>query len=340
MWSSLVMENSRIETLLNHKGVGPVGHSTNRSHFERGSKKNSSTSSRRALLFSGLPLALLFAAKPCVAQSTSLRLLKIRHSGFLLQIAGVRVVIDPWLYRIPGEPLWVQARSPSLSEEELGPLDLLCLTGSRPGQFDLKAIQSIRKKSRVACLVPTPDVAKKLRHIGFQKIRVVRPFDEVRFQKLKIQISPAGTRLGAQEIGFHFSTSVTASSSEASFSQSNASPFEPKAEHKSRGVTSVWHMGSPVAFGENDEVASFAQSVQADLVLAYFGAFHFGEYASGISAEDALLLAKVARALWVVPQGDAVSAPFFLSPWLQKKQASDPSLRILHLDGGAWTQFR
>gem|GEM_PF-1749954 len=253
-----------------------------------------------------------------------MRLRKIRHTGFLLQMGADRVAVDPWVSRLPGEGVWSTAAPPRVGANAVGDIDLLCLTGGGAPQVDGAVLQHLRHKPRVACLVPDDDVAKRLRQWGFRKVRVVQAGDVVRVRSLDVTVSPGGRRFTRTQVGFHFA---------------------PRRQDRSPPGLQVWHMGAPTSFDDDNAVATFARKHRADLVLAHMSEFGRGSWTQTLPPDDALLLARAARARWVVPQGDALS-PTWTSSWLLPSPPSSAALvadlaplRVVNLDDSGWVQF-
>ena len=254
----------------------------------------------------------------------TVRLRKIRHTGFLLEMGGQRVAIDPWVSRLPGVGVWSQAKPALVDANAMGDVDVLCLSGGGAPQVDAAVLQSLRHRERVACLVPDDDVAKRLRQWGYRKVRVVQPGDVVGVRSLDVTISPGGTRFADRQIGFHF-----------------------KARQKTPSASGlqVWHMGAPTSFDDDNAVARFARQVTADLVLAHLSPFGRGGWTQTLPPDDALLLAHAAHARWVVPQGDALS-PTWPTSWVLPSPPPPTALppgvsplRLVNLDDSGWVQF-
>jgi L-ascorbate metabolism protein UlaG (beta-lactamase superfamily) len=224
--------------------------------------------------------AVTLGAKRASAEASrpgSLRLLKVRHSTFLVELADRRVLVDPAFSRGLGFGPLVDAPQPALPAHRVGALDLVCVTQARSDHFDPRGIAELPGR-RSHCFVPDEGSARKLRHLGFSRVRVVRPGDRFWVGGVRVDVSPASDGLfGGPAVGYRFG----------------------------RAGRSLWHTGATAPLDLDDGPARWAREHKSEVVLACWDG---AEVADGRRLSsgplDAQLTAALARARVVIPQHD------------------------------------
>lgn len=271
-------------------------------------------SRRRALKAAALG-ALALAAGPAWASSrgpSRLRLLKVRHSTFLLELDDTRALVDPCFSRGLGFGPLFDAAPPSLLPEDVGALDLLLVTSSRPDHFDPRGVRRLARRDAF-CMAPDEDVAKRLRSAGFSRVRVVAPGDVFELRGVKVEVSPSEDGLGlAPQVGYRLS----------------------------RRGRSVWHMGAPPPVEVFADTAAFARQHPSEVVLACWdGTRALGRRLS-MGAADGELLAALAKARFAIPQHDGGPPGLLGALLLERGPARREPLpqgpRVFVVEPGVW----
>jgi L-ascorbate metabolism protein UlaG (beta-lactamase superfamily) len=126
---------------------------------------------------------------------TDLHVTRIGHSCHLVEIAGQRLLTDPWFTVTPtydpGEPV-------SLSVEQLPDLDGVIITHEHYDHCDLDALARYREPG-VPVVVP-PTVAVQARDHGFTDVRVLEPWQHTQIGGVTITAAPG--KHGVPEITY------------------------------------------------------------------------------------------------------------------------------------------
>ena len=251
------------------------------------------------------------ASLPAPAQpvaSSSLRLMHLRHTSVLAEIPGSRtsprrVLFDPSLQpSFSMQGLFAAPPSPR-REESLGPLDVVCISSSDPTSFDPRSLAALDTR-RAAVLVPDDSVARRARHLGLTKVRVMRPGDVTETAGLVVRASP-GRGVVGDAIGFHV-----------------MDRDEVRAGLPGRGL---WHTGLLPPLEVDAAASTFATLHPADVVLACTWGLRLRAGGPPLLADvlDATTLARLAGARLLVPLGqEARPAGVFSLVW----ESSSPSL--------------
>jgi hypothetical protein len=285
------------------------------------------------------------ASLPALAQpvaSSSLRLMHLRHTSVLVELPGARltprrVLFDPSLQpSFSMQGLFVAPPSPR-RPESLGPLDVVCISSSDPTSFDPKSLVALDTR-RAAVLVPDDSVARRVRHLGLTKVRVMRPGDVAETAGLVVRASP-GRGVVGDAIGFHV-----------------MDRDEVRAGLPGRGL---WHTGLLPPLEVDAAASTFATLHPADVVLACTWGLRLRAGGPPLLADvlDATTLARLAGARLLVPLGqEARPAGVFSLVWTSSSPSSPPSPPSLSssaaalaptsspalrpLDPGAWYRVR
>jgi len=292
---------------------------------------------RRDVLGGSAALALtasLSAAAQPVA-SSSLRLMHLRHTSVLAEIPGGprRVLFDPSLQpSFSMQGLFAAPPSPR-REEALGALDVVCVSSSDPTSFDPRSLAALDTR-RAAVLVPDDSVARRVRHLGLTKVRVMRPGDVAETAGLVVRASP-GRGVVGEAIGFHV-----------------MDRDEARAGLPGRGL---WHTGLLPPLEVDAAASTFATLHPADVVLACTWGLRLRAGGPPLLADvlDATTLARLAGARLLVPLGrearpagvfslvwESSSSSSSSSPALAPSSSSSSSPALRPLGPGAWHRVR
>lgn len=213
----------------------------------------------------------------------SLRVLKVRHATFLLDLDGARVLLDPWFSAPPGPVLFTSAPEAALSVLEVGRPHLLLVTSGSWDRFDPRSLHELPSRSAF-CLVPDEPTAKALRNLGFRRVRQVRAGDQLRVRGVDVDVGPARDDWRGPAVSYRLE----------------------------RAGRSVWHTGSLVPLDVDDRPGRWAREHPSEVVLGGFDEGPGAALADALGRDDAYLLARLARARYLMPQGDEVRPA---SPW-------------------------
>lgn len=297
---------------------------------------------RRDVLAAGAALAVstsTLLSSPAAAQpvpTSSLRLMRLRHTSVLVEVPGVRalprrVLFDPSLqpsYSMQG----VFSAPPSPRREEaLGALDLVCISSADPTSFDPRSLAALDTRG-AAVLVPDDSVARRVRDLGLTKVRVMRPGDVAETAGLVVRASP-GRGVVGEAIGFH---------------------IVDRDEARAGSPRGLWHTGLLPPLEVDAAASTFATLHPADVVLGCAWGLRLRAGGPPLLADvlDATTLARLAGARVLVPLGrEARPAGVFSlvwesppsdagSPEASSGAASSTGLALRPLDPGAWHRVR
>jgi hypothetical protein len=282
-------------------------------------------------LTASLSSSLATPATALPVASSSLRLMHLRHTSVLVEIPGARVaprrvLFDPSLQpSFSMQGLFTAPPTPR-REESLGPLDLVCVSSSDPTSFDPRSLAALDTRG-AAILVPDEGVARRVRHLGLTKVRVMRPGDVAETAGLVVRASP-GRGVVGEAVGFHV-----------------MDRDEARAGVPGRGL---WHTGLLPPLEVDATVSTFATLHPADVVLGCAWGLRLRAGGPPLLADvlDAMTLARLAGARLLVPVGQDVrpTGVFALvwesssSPAPSSAPSSAPALRPL--EPGAWHRVR
>lgn len=135
------------------------------------------------------------------APAGMLRFTVLRHQTVLVEIDGRRVLFDPSFSRGLGLGPLLDAAEPSLRAQDLGDLDVLCVTTHAPGAFDAWATRALRGRE-AACLVADERTERALRGQGFSKVRVMRDGEEMVARGVTVRATAFESALGSPACAF------------------------------------------------------------------------------------------------------------------------------------------
>lgn len=273
---------------------------------------------RRAFLAASLGAAVpLFVGAPAARASgvsASLRFLKIRHSTFLVEMEGIRVLFDPCFSRDLGLGPLIASRSPAMEPERVGRHELLLVTSGRADHFDARGVRRLGS-GRPWCFVPDDDVARSLRDAGHRRVRVVVPGDVFDVAGVEVSVSPSQDGLsGGRAVGYRLS----------------------------RGGRTLWHTGAPPPLDVFSPPLRFARAHESEVVLACWDEISSAEGRRlTMSALDGQILAALASARIVIPAHDD-GAPTWLGGLVLRREPGpgERSLpggpRVVVAEHGLW----
>ncbi|HEX5234738.1 MAG TPA: MBL fold metallo-hydrolase [Silvibacterium sp.] len=132
--------------------------------------------------------------KPALAQPDELGITFIGHSSFLLQLAGLNILIDPvfakWIVLIH------RFRRPGLRIDDLPPIDAVLLTHAHMDHLNIPSLHSIVRHTRSSggnaplAVVPqgVEDLVKK---IGFSQVNSLQAWESINVGGIEITMTPA-----------------------------------------------------------------------------------------------------------------------------------------------------
>ncbi len=207
------------------------------------------------------------------------------------------------------------APSPARHADELGPVDLVCISSGEATNFDPRTLAALDAR-HASILVGDDDTARRVRQLGWRRVRVVSPTTPVDVGGLRVQASPGRGLLGPA-VGFVIGS----------------------ANHT--GLR-VWHTGPLAPLEVDARVAAFASAHAADVVLgcAWGLRARIGGPAVQAGVDDVAALARLARARMLLPIGrDAVATGLFSLVWEPADVVNLDVGRSLHIErpvNGTW----
>lgn len=123
--------------------------------------------------------------------------LHIGHSTHLLSMGRTRLLTDPWFYD-PAFGALEHAVGPATSPEDVGPIHGILVTHDHPDHADFRAMDRLDK--RATAIVPSSDMASRMRTVGFREVVVLLPWESIRVLDTRITAVPA--LHDVYEIGF------------------------------------------------------------------------------------------------------------------------------------------
>jgi len=261
-----------------------------------------------------MPSWQLVAASAEAAPSSTLRVLPLRHTTVIAEIAGRRVVFDPSLSPSFSAQGVFAGPLPARHADEVGPVDLVCISSGEATSFDPRTLVALDAR-HASILVGDDDTARRIRQLGWRRVRVVSPTTPVDVGGLRIQASPGRGLLGPA-VGF-----VVGS-----------------ANHDG---ARLWHTGLLPPLEVDARAAAFASANPVDVVLGCAWGLRSRTGGPPLQADvdDVAALARLARAQVLLPIGrDAVATGLFSLVWEQEPMpvVVEQGLRIERPVNGTW----
>jgi L-ascorbate metabolism protein UlaG (beta-lactamase superfamily) len=248
-----------------------------------------------------------------------LRILKIRHSTFLVDLDGIRILFDPAFQPNLGLSLLYREAPLKMGIERMGGIDLVAITSDEldhlnPDDLDILA------QGRPHVLVPSEEAAKRLRHHGHRRVRVARPGRVIRFRGISVVTTPVPQGPGGHGgVGYRLE----------------------------KAQRSLWHPGSPPPLYPDDSLLAWARHFPTEVLLGpWDGAEWVGGQPRVMGPDDSLILGALCQARFVIPQHDglrpnALGQLLLPKPggrFLRKRPKGAPRVVIPNL--GRWYRVR
>ncbi|MDH5675796.1 MAG: MBL fold metallo-hydrolase [Myxococcales bacterium] len=131
-------------------------------------------------------------------------LVHIGHSTHLLALGSARILTDPW-FNDPAHGGIDHARGPAVGPESVGRLDVIAISHEHPDHLDPKALDRLDK--RALCLLPTRQLAARMRKLGFAEVEWLAPYASLEVGSIRISAVPA--LHDVHEIGFVLERAAT-----------------------------------------------------------------------------------------------------------------------------------
>jgi len=242
-----------------------------------------------------------------------LRLLKVRHSTFLVEMGGARLLFDPWFSRVMAPPL-LDAPPAALSPRDVGHVDAILVSAAWPDRFDLFALRRFADRQAL-CLVPDERAARRLRSAGFSRVEVVTGGQRVEAGRFAVDVSPALQGGPSPSVGYRVEA----------------------------GGRTLWHTGPLAPLEVSDAPAHFALEHPSEVVLASARTGLLERLELAMGNDDAQLLGRLASARYVFAHSDELSLAGPLKETLGKlvdePEALVPSVsapRLVAAERGLW----
>ena len=120
--------------------------------------------------------------------SSDAALVHVGHSTHLVCVGGLRFLTDPWFYD-PAFGALVHEHPPAVLPVDIGRLDVILITHDHADHADTRAMDQMDKRALV--LVSTPDLAARVRQLGYREVAVLAPWEERRIGEVTVTAVPA-----------------------------------------------------------------------------------------------------------------------------------------------------
>ncbi|WP_082125616.1 MBL fold metallo-hydrolase [Silvibacterium bohemicum] len=132
--------------------------------------------------------------KPLLAKPEELAVTFIGHASFLIQIGGLKLLVDP----VFATRLVVirRVRRPGVLIRDLPPIDAVLLTHAHMDHLNLPSLRKIvrhtfRMSGRSPVAVVPEGVADLVDKIGFESVRSLRPWSTCKLRQVEVTMTPA-----------------------------------------------------------------------------------------------------------------------------------------------------
>ncbi|UCD56840.1 MAG: MBL fold metallo-hydrolase [Candidatus Hydrogenedentota bacterium] len=118
----------------------------------------------------------------------SVKITEIGHSTMLIELAGVKIITDPW-FTDPILGIVTHSRRMGMSIEELPELDLILISHAHFDHCDLKAISKLNKSATV--IVPERKTAARIKKLGYSDVGILAPWESRLVSVVSVTALPA-----------------------------------------------------------------------------------------------------------------------------------------------------
>ncbi len=265
----------------------------------------------------GASVAASAGAHAAGASRAPLRFVSLRHTSVLVEIDGRRVLFDPSLEPSFSAQGLFSGPDVVRGPTRLGPIDVVCVSCGDVSAFDPRTVTALMGKDADGprFIVPDDDVAKRVRQLGFRRVRVAREGDVIATAGLRISTSPARAIMSGG-LGY-----VVESDS-----------------------TRVWHTGLVPPLEVDADAGIFAERhhpCDVAFICAWGLRLRSGGPALFADVGDAEVLARLARAKVAVAMGqDARPAGVFSMVFETDASSLGPSSGLISPEPGRWHRLR
>ena len=120
-------------------------------------------------------------------EGSSLRITDVGHSTMLIELAGVKVLTDPW-FTDPIAGIVTHPRSMGMRVEEAPELDLILVSHGHFDHCDLKALSALNKSAAV--IASDEKTAVRIRKLGYSDVTVLGPGESRLVSRLSVTAFP------------------------------------------------------------------------------------------------------------------------------------------------------
>jgi L-ascorbate metabolism protein UlaG (beta-lactamase superfamily) len=112
----------------------------------------------------------------------------VAHSTHVIALSGLRFLTDPWFYD-PAFGALGHAVAPAVAPDEVGAVRAILVSHDHPDHADLRAMDRMDKRATV--LVATPDLASRVKRLGFAEVHVLATWQAFDFGPVRVTAVPA-----------------------------------------------------------------------------------------------------------------------------------------------------
>lgn len=123
-----------------------------------------------------------------VVVKSAIRITDVGHSTILIELAGVKILTDPW-FTDPFMGIVVHPHGTGMRVEDLPELDLILISHGHFDHCDLGAVSRMNKSASV--IVPDEKTAARIRKLGFADVAALAPWESRLESKITVTALPA-----------------------------------------------------------------------------------------------------------------------------------------------------
>ena len=117
-----------------------------------------------------------------------LRITDIGHSTMLIELAGLRILTDPW-FTDPVFGIVTHSKSPGMTIEDVPDIDVVLVSHGHFDHCDLKALSKLNKSATV--IVPESKTAGRIKKLGYSEVAVLAPWESRVISNVSVTAVPA-----------------------------------------------------------------------------------------------------------------------------------------------------